>query len=124
MSTCISRAGEFGSHAHEEHRFICDRCAGLDEAAMLEEIDQLTRERDALPETLRENSPAGDALRERLGFESTTDQGVLAGHVLAHAAHIPSVPGTYHTLFGAVTADRVRRYRQWRFSTPWFEVET
>lgn len=40
MSTCISRAGEFGSHTLDES-FVCTVCFALDEDAMTAELNRL-----------------------------------------------------------------------------------
>lgn len=82
----------------------------------------------ALPDLLREQSPAGDALREHLGFHPEESSGVLVGmgphgQTLAMAYPVPGQPGLVHTLLGVVPRDQVRRYRQWRLALPWVEVK-
>lgn len=46
MSTCISKDGEYGSHAPDD-RFCCTRCFALDEEGVLAALDEARADRDA-----------------------------------------------------------------------------
>ena len=69
MSTCISRAGEFGSH-HLGTDHVCFRCGVLNEDALIAELNQLRGERDSLRDTVagleRQANRIFDAYQERL----------------------------------------------------------